>query len=71
MNYTEFMLIIQEAREEPPLEAKMSSKSKAPEIPLPKEWGSHVKSAILHVIALAQHALTSRRNWAADKTFDY
>ena len=33
----------------------MASKSKAPEIPLPTSWGKHVKSAILHIIALAQY----------------
>jgi hypothetical protein len=46
----------------------MASKSKAPEIPLPKSWGKHVKSAILHIIALAQYALTYSRSWAADST---
>ena len=37
----------------------MSSKSKPPEIPLPKGWGAHVKSAILHIIALAQYINTA------------
>ena len=46
----------------------MASKSEAPEIPLPKSWGKHVKSAILHIIALAQYALTYSRSWAADST---
>jgi len=46
----------------------MSSKSKSPEIPLPKRWGTHVKSAILHVIALAQYALTYSRSLAADSS---
>src|ERR1039458_1222278 len=46
----------------------MSSKSKPPEIPLPKGWGASVKSAILHVIALAQYALTYSRSWAADSS---
>ena len=46
----------------------MASKSKAPEIPLPKSWDTHVKSAILHIIALAQYALTYSRSWAADST---
>ncbi len=32
----------------------MPSKNKQPEIPLPKSRGTHVKSAILHVIALGQ-----------------
>ena len=46
----------------------MPSKSKQPQIPLPKSWGTHVKTAILHVVALAQYALTYSRSWAADST---
>ena len=46
----------------------MSSKSKPPEIPLPRSWDTHVKSAILHIVALAQYALTYSRSWAADST---
>ena len=46
----------------------MPSKSKQPQIPLPKSWGTHVKSAVLHVIALSQYALTYSRSWAADST---
>jgi hypothetical protein len=46
----------------------MPSNSKQPEIPLPKGWGTHVKSAILHVIALGQYALTYSRSWAADSS---
>src|SRR5271167_4566373 len=46
----------------------MSSKSKPAEIPLPKGWGASVKSAILHIIALAQYALTYSRSWAADSS---
>ena len=46
----------------------MSSKSKPPKIPLPESWGAHVKSAILHIIALGQYALTYSRSWAADST---
>ena len=44
----------------------MPSKNKQPQIPLPKSWGTHVKTAILHVVALAQYALTYSRSWAAD-----
>jgi len=33
----------------------------APRIPLPKEWPSHVKTGILHVISIAQVALTAAR----------
>jgi hypothetical protein len=36
------------------------------QIPLPKGWPNSVKSAILHVIALAQFAMTNARGWAAD-----
>lgn len=46
----------------------MASKNKSPEIPLLKSWGTHVKSALLHIIALAQYALTYSRSWAADST---
>ena len=46
----------------------MPSKSKQPQIPLLKGWGTHVKTAILHVVALAQYALTYSRSWAADST---
>ena len=34
----------------------MSRKTTPPTIPLPKNWTGHVKSAMLHVIALAQYA---------------
>lgn len=37
-----------------------------PQIPLPKVWSTQVKSAVLHVIALAQYALIYSRSWAAD-----
>ena len=33
---------------------------------LPKGWPSRVRSAILHVISLAQYAAVSTRSWAAD-----
>jgi len=38
----------------------------APNVPLPKHWNKHVKSAILHVISLAQYATAYTRSWAAD-----
>lgn len=38
----------------------------APTIPLPKAWNSHVKSAVLHAISLAQYATCYTRGWAAD-----
>ena len=37
-----------------------------PQIPLPKTWSVQIKSAVLHVIALAQSALIYSRSWAAD-----
>ena len=44
----------------------MPAKSASPVIPLPRAWPSHVKSAILHVISLAQFTITYTRGWAAD-----
>ena len=41
-------------------------KSKNPPIPLPKSWPTHVRAAILHVIALAQFATAHTRGWAAN-----
>ena len=38
----------------------------ASNVPLPKHWNKHVKSAILHVISLAQYATAYTRSWAAD-----
>lgn len=35
----------------------MPSKTKLPQIPLPKSWSTRVKSAILQIIALARYAL--------------
>ncbi len=35
-----------------------------PKIPLPKSWPEHVKSAMLHVISLAQYATAYTRGWA-------
>ena len=37
-----------------------------PRIPLPKSWTKHVRSAVLHVISLAQYAAVYTRAWAAD-----
>jgi len=37
-----------------------------PDLPLPSGWAKNVKSAVLHVISLAQYALTYTRGWAAD-----
>ena len=35
-------------------------------IPLPRDWPQHVKSAMLHAIALAQYAAAYTRSWAID-----
>ena len=43
----------------------MSSQS-LPDVPVPSGWPKNVKSAVLHVISLAQYALTYTRGWAAD-----
>ena len=40
--------------------------SQPPRISLPKSWPKHVRSALLHVIALAQYATTYTRSWAVD-----
>ena len=37
-----------------------------PKIPLPKAWTSHVRSAVLHVIGLAQFATAYTRSWSAN-----
>ena len=44
----------------------MPAKPSSPEIPLPRGWPSRVKSAILHVISLAQFTLAYTRGWAAN-----
>ena len=36
-------------------------------IALPKNWTGHVRSAVLHVISLAQYATAYTRSWAADR----
>jgi len=38
---------------------------KSPTISLPKNWPSHVKSAVLNVISLAHFSVTYARSWAA------
>ncbi len=40
---------------------------KAPRIPLPSDWPEHVKTGILHVISLAQMALTAARARSSKK----
>ncbi|MHC4398781.1 MAG: hypothetical protein ACYTG0_03785 [Planctomycetota bacterium] len=46
----------------------MSTNRETPKIPLPRDWKQHVRSAILHVISLAQYATVYTRSWAADST---
>jgi transposase InsO family protein len=41
---------------------------RAPKMPLPKNWSRRVKSAILHVVSLAQYAAAYTRSWAADSS---
>lgn len=38
------------------------------QIQIPKDWNKHVKSAVLHVISLAQYATAYTRSWAADSS---
>ncbi len=35
-------------------------------IPLPRGWPRHVKSAVLHAIALGQYAMAFTRSWAVN-----
>jgi putative transposase len=46
----------------------MSKSQETPKIPLPKGWKKQVRSAVLHVISLAQYAAAYTRGWAADST---
>jgi transposase InsO family protein len=41
---------------------------KTPTVRLPKSWKPSVRSAILHVVSLAQYAAVYARSWAADST---
>jgi len=43
----------------------MTAKEK-PKIPLPKNWTGNVRSAVLHVIGLAQYATAYTRSWSAN-----
>jgi predicted transcriptional regulator len=40
----------------------MGTRSRPPEISLPKGWGASVKSAVIHVIALAQYVQSATRD---------
>ena len=44
----------------------MTARPSSPEIPLPRGWPSRVKSAILHVMSLAQFTMAYTRGWAAN-----
>ena len=44
-----------------PLDDKMPSEKKQPQIPLPKSWDKYVKSGILHVFSLAQYTALKGR----------
>jgi cell division protein FtsB len=44
----------------------MSAKENAPKIALPRSWKDNVKSAMLHVISLAQFGMAYTRGWAAN-----
>ena len=37
-----------------------------PDVSLPSGWASNVKTAVLHVISLAQYAMVTARGWAAN-----
>ncbi len=41
---------------------------KPPTIALPKSWAKHVRTAMLHVVSLAQYATAYTRSRAADST---
>ena len=44
----------------------MSKNRKTPKIPLPRGWNQKVRSAVLHVLSLAQYTAVYTRSWAAD-----
>ena len=44
----------------------MSRQADWPRIDLHRRWPQHVRSALLHVIALAQYAVTHTRSWAVN-----
>ena len=46
----------------------MSNSRETPKIALPKGWKGHVRSAVLHVISLAQYTTIYTRGWAADSS---
>ena len=62
------MLIYRRAREKRSPGGQDVQQEQAPGNPTPQGMGASVKSTILHIIALAQYALTYSRSWAADSS---
>ena len=46
----------------------MTTDQETPKVPLPRGWKQHLRSAVLHVISLAQYATVYTRSCAADST---
>lgn len=44
----------------------MARHRNSPKIPLPRGWSQHARSAMLHIISLAQFALAYTRGWAVN-----
>ena len=44
----------------------MHKNHQTPKVPLPRGWKPSVRSAVLHVLSLAQYAAVYTRGWAAD-----
>ncbi len=44
----------------------MVNQKNPPRIPLSRDWRRRVKSAMLHVVSLAQYAIAHTRSWAAN-----
>ena len=44
----------------------MHKNHQTPKVPLPRGWKPRVRSAVLHVLSLAQYAAVYTRGWAAD-----
>ena len=44
----------------------MAKQQNPPRIPLPRGWPRQVKSAMLHVVSLAQYAMAYTRSWAVN-----
>ena len=44
----------------------MPKNGKTPKIPLPRSWNQKARSAVLHVLSLAQYTAVYTRSWAAD-----